>query len=393
MSKRTGLGRGLGAFFGNDYEDAEAGKSSAKPSDEAGKKTSVRETEQEIEKKSLEELDMVLPGSKKQKKSASAGKTAAKTVGKGSRVGVAKASGKTTAEGKTRTAGETAAKSKTQTAKADPVVKMVEVEKEKFLNISEIEPNVSQPRKMFDEEQLGELAESIRRYGVLQPLLVQKKGDRYELIAGERRWRAAKLAGFREVPVIVREYTRQQTMEIALIENVQREDLNPIEEALAFKRLLTEFNLKQDEVAERVSKSRTAVTNAMRLLKLNEKVQQMVIDEMLTTGHARALLGIEDQEQQYIIAQKIFDEKLSVRDTEKLVKSLQNEKKKKKEEKEKIDPKLEAVYHDLEEQMKGILGTKVCINHKDAKKGKLEIEYYSQDELDRIIDMIRTIQK
>lgn len=204
MSKRTGLGRGLGAFFGNDYEDAEAGKSSAKPSDEAGKKTSVRETEQEIEKKSLEELDMVLPGSKKQKKSASAGKTAAKTVGKGSRVGVAKASGKTTAEGKTRTAGETAAKSKTQTAKADPVVKMVEVEKEKFLNISEIEPNVSQPRKMFDEEQLGELAESIRRYGVLQPLLVQKKGDRYELIAGERRWRAAKLAGFREVPVIVR---------------------------------------------------------------------------------------------------------------------------------------------------------------------------------------------
>ena len=198
MSKRTGLGRGLGAFFGNDYEDAEAGKSSAKPSDEAGKKTSVRETEQEIEKKSLEELDMVLPGSKKQKKSASAGKAAAKTVGKGSRVGVAKASGKTTAEGKTCTAGEMAAKSKTQTAKAEPVVKIVEVEKEKFLNISEIEPNVSQPRKMFDEEQLGELAESIRHYGVLQPLLVQKKGDRYELIAGERRWRAAKLAGFRE---------------------------------------------------------------------------------------------------------------------------------------------------------------------------------------------------
>lgn len=216
MSKRTGLGRGLGAFFGNDYENAEAGKSSAKPSDEAGKKTSVRETKQEIEKKSLEELDMVLPGSKKQKKSASAGKTAAKTVGKGSRVGVAKASGKTTAEGKTRTTGEMAAKSKIQTAKAEPVVKIVEVEKEKFLNISEIEPNVSQPRKMFDEEQLGELAESIRRYGVLQPLLVQKKGDRYELIAGERRWRAAKLAGFREVPVIVRRVYETQTMEIAL---------------------------------------------------------------------------------------------------------------------------------------------------------------------------------
>ena len=222
---------------------------------------------------------------------------------------------------------------------------------------------------------------------------MQEREDYYEIVAGERRWRAAKIAGIKEIPVIIKKLTRQEIMEISLIENIQREDLNPIEEALAFKRLLTEFNLKQDEVAERVSKSRTAVTNAMRLLKLNEKVQQMVIDEMLTTGHARALLGIEDQEQQYIIAQKIFDEKLSVRDTEKLVKSLQNEKKKKKEEKEKIDPKLEAVYHDLEEQMKGILGTKVCINHKDAKKGKLEIDYYSQDELDRIIDMIRTIQK
>ena len=262
-----------------------------------------------------------------------------------------------------------------------------------MMNITKVEPNREQPRKKFDEDALLELAESIKQYGVLQPLLVQEREDYYEIVAGERRWRAAKIAGIKEIPVIIKKLTRQEIMEISLIENIQREDLNPIEEALAFKRLLTEFNLKQDEVAERVSKSRTAVTNAMRLLKLNEKVQQMVIDEMLTTGHARALLGIEDQEQQYIIAQKIFDEKLSVRDTEKLVKSLQNEKKKKKEEKEKIDPKLEAVYHDLEEQMKGILGTKVCINNKDAKKGKLEIEYYSQDELDRIIDMIRTIQK
>ena len=244
-----------------------------------------------------------------------------------------------------------------------------------MMNITKVEPNREQPRKKFDEDALLELAESIKQYGVLQPLLVQEREDYYEIVAGERRWRAAKIAGIKEIPVIIKKLTRQEIMEISLIENIQREDLNPIEEA------------------ERVSKSRTAVTNAMRLLKLNEKVQQMVIDEMLTTGHARALLGIEDQEQQYIIAQKIFDEKLSVRDTEKLVKSLQNEKKKKKEEKEKIDPKLEAVYHDLEEQMKGILGTKVCINHKDAKKGKLEIEYYSQDELDRIIDMIRTIQK
>lgn len=261
-----------------------------------------------------------------------------------------------------------------------------------MMDINKVEPNREQPRKKFDEDALLELAESIKQFGVLQPLLVQERDSYYEIIAGERRWRAAKLAGVKEIPVIIKKLTEQEIMEISLIENIQREDLNPIEEALAYKRLLTEFHLKQDEVAERVSKSRTAVTNAMRLLKLNEKVQQMVIDEMLTTGHARALLGIEDQEKQYVIAQKIFDEKLSVRDTEKLIKNIQNEKKNKKEEPAKIDPKLEAIYHDLEEQMKGILGTKVSINPRDAKKGKLEIEYYSQDELDRIIDLIRTIQ-
>lgn len=261
-----------------------------------------------------------------------------------------------------------------------------------MMDINKVEPNRDQPRKKFDEDALLELAESIKQFGVLQPLLVQERDNYYEIIAGERRWRAAKLAGVKEIPVIIKKLTEQEIMEISLIENIQREDLNPIEEALAYKKLLTEFHLKQDEVADRVSKSRTAVTNAMRLLKLNEKVQQMVIDEMLTTGHARALLGIEDQEKQYVVAQKIFDEKLSVRDTEKLVKSIQNEKKIKKEEKTKLDPKLEAIYHDLEEQLKGILGTKVSINPKDAKKGKLEIEYYSQDELDRIIDLIRTAQ-
>ena len=262
-----------------------------------------------------------------------------------------------------------------------------------MMDITKVEPNRDQPRKKFDEDALLELSESIKQYGVLQPLLVQERDDYYEVIAGERRWRAAKMAGIKKIPVIVKKLTEQEIMEISLIENIQREDLNPIDEALAYKKLLTEFNLKQDEVAERVSKSRTAVTNAMRLLKLNDKVQQMVIDEMLTTGHARALLGIEDPEKQYVVAQKIFDEKLSVRDTEKLVKNLQNEKKNKPEDKKNIDPKMEAIYHDLEEQMKGILGTKVCINPKDAKRGKLEIEYYSQDELDRIVDLIRTVQK
>ena len=393
MSKRTGLGRGLGAFFGNDYEDAEAGKSSAKPSDEAGKKTSVRETEQEIEKKSLEELDMVLPGSKKQKKSASAGKAAAKTVGKGSRVGVAKASGKTTAEGKTRTAGEMAAKSKTQTAKAEPVVKIVEVEKEKFLNISEIEPNVSQPRKMFDEEQLGELAESIRHYGVLQPLLARRinNSDYYELIAGERRWRAAKLAGFREVPVIVREYTRQQTMEIALIENVQRADLNPIEEAKAYQMLIQEFGLRQEDVAERVAKNRATITNSMRLLKLDERVQEMLIQDRLTGGHARALLSLEDGEKQYQLALKTVENHLSVREVERLVKELLKPKKAKK----KADPErdMEVFFKDVEEKLKGVMGTKVSINRKDKNKGRIEIEYYSSAELERLIELLESLRQ
>ena len=260
-----------------------------------------------------------------------------------------------------------------------------------MIDIKKVEPNREQPRKKFDEDALIELSESIKQFGVLQPLLCQERDDYYEIIAGERRWRAAKIAGIKEVPVIIKKLSEQEIMEISLIENLQREDLNPIEEALAYKRLIDEFKLKQDEVAERVSKSRTAVTNAMRLLKLNEKVQQMVIDEMLTTGHARALLGIEDQDIQYVLAQQIFDQKLSVRDTEKLVKSMQNEKKGKKKEPEKLDSKLLAIYSDLEEQMKKIMGTKVLINSKNSNSGKIEIEYYSKDELDRIIDLIRTI--
>ena len=262
------------------------------------------------------------------------------------------------------------------------------------LKISEIEPNREQPRKSFDEDGLIELSESIKQFGVLQPILVQKKDDYYEIIAGERRWRAAKLAGIKEVPVIIKDFTEQEVVEISLIENIQRENLNPIEEAMAYKRLLKEFNLKQDEVAERVSKSRTAVTNSMRLLKLDERVQQMVIDDMISTGHARALLGIDDQEKQYTTAQKIFDEKLSVRETEKLVKKIQQEKDQPEAKEEvKIDPKMEAICRDLEEKMKVILGTKVAINQKDNQKGRIEIEYYSMDELDRIMDLFGSIRK
>lgn len=269
------------------------------------------------------------------------------------------------------------------------VEKIVEkvVQSEQMVKLSKIEPNREQPRKNFEEDSLLELADSIKQFGVIQPLIVQKKDDYYEIIAGERRWRAAKLAGVKEVPVIIKEYTKQEAVEIALIENIQRENLNPIEEAHAYKRLLTEFSLKQDEVAERVSKSRTAVTNSMRLLKLNEKVQQMVVDEMISTGHARALLAIEDQEEQIALATKIFDEKLSVRETENLIRLLKNPKQKK--EKKVIENAF--VYKDLEEKIKSVMGTKVSINRKAKGKGKIEIEYYSDKELERIFELIMSV--
>ena len=256
------------------------------------------------------------------------------------------------------------------------------------MKINEVEPNRDQPRKNFDEDALLELSDSIKQFGVLQPLLVRKRKDYYEIIAGERRWRAAKIAGVKEVPVIVKEYTDQEILEIGLIENIQRENLNPIE-AIAFKRLLEEFNLKQDEVAERVSKSRTAVTNSMRLLKLSDKVQQMIIDDMISTGHARALLAIDDPELQYTLANKIFDEKLSVRETEKLVKEIKNPKKPK----EKKVMENAFIYQDLEEKMKGVFGTKVSIASKGKGKGKIEIEYYSDDELEHLFDMMMSIKR
>lgn len=261
---------------------------------------------------------------------------------------------------------------------------------EQMVKLNMVEPNREQPRKFFEEDSLLELADSIKQYGVLQPLLVRKQKDYYEIIAGERRWRAAKLAGIKEIPVIIKEYTEQEVVEIALIENIQRENLNPIEEAMAFKKLLTEFHLKQDEVAERVSKSRTAVTNSMRLLKLNEKVQQMIIDDMISTGHARALLAIDDQEQQHALAVKIFDEKLSVRETEKLIKNIKKPKEEKKTEK-KIENSF--VYDDLAEKMKQALGTKVKVLAKGNGKGKIEIEYYSDSELERMFDIIMSGQR
>lgn len=262
--------------------------------------------------------------------------------------------------------------------------------REQMMKINMVEPNREQPRKYFEEDSLLELADSIKQYGVLQPLLVRKRKDYYEIIAGERRWRAAKLAGIKEIPVIIKNYSEQEVVEIALIENIQRENLNPIEEAMAFKKLLTEFHLKQDEVAERVSKSRTAVTNSMRLLKLNEKVQQMIIDDMISTGHARALLAIDDLEQQHLLAVKIFDEKLSVRETEKLIKDIKKPKEPPKQEK-KVENSF--IYDDLAEKMKQALGTKVKVLSKGNGKGKIEIEYYSDNELERMFEIIMSGKK
>ena len=264
-----------------------------------------------------------------------------------------------------------------------------------MMDLNQIEPDRDQPRKNFDEDALQELSDSIAQKGVLEPLLVVPKDNYYMIISGERRWRAAKKAAVKEVPVIIRDdLNEQEILEIQLIENIQREDLNPIEEALTYKRLLEEFHLKQDEVAERVSKSRTAVTNSMRLLKLDERVQQMVIDGRLNTGHVRPMLSISDGDRQYEFAIRCFDEKMSARDVEKEVKKLQNEGKKTSKDNEvKIDPQLQAIYGEIEENMKKIFGTKVSIIPKDNVQGKVELEYYSQDELNRIYEMIQTIHR
>ncbi len=278
---------------------------------------------------------------------------------------------------------KTPKQTKTSSAVKTDLVKKVE----QTLNINRIEPNKNQPRKEFNEDALQELADSIKQFGVIEPLVVVKRKGYYELIAGERRWRAARLAGLKEVPVVIKDYDDQQIVEIALIENIQREDLNPIEEAHAYERLIQEFNLTQDEVAERVSKSRTTVTNALRLLKLTEKVQQMLIDDMLSTGHVRALITITDPQLQYETAMYIFDKKLSVRETESYVKKLLNKKPKDKPA-EKEDPELSFLYKAIENRLKESLGTKTTIKAKTKDSGKIEIEYYSQEDLERITQLL-----
>ena len=280
-------------------------------------------------------------------------------------------------------------------AKAKAEAKAAEEMDEKgrilMLKLDLVQPNKEQPRKTFDEDKINELAESIKNYGVLQPLLVQKNDSFYEIIAGERRWRAAKAAGLKEVPAVLKEYSKQEAMEISLIENVQRADLNPIEEALGYKQLIDEFGLTQEEIAVRVAKSRTVITNTMRLLKLDEQIQNMLVQGVITSGHARALLSLEDIQMQLKAAKEILDKKLSVRETERLVKRLQKEASGEKKEEKKKDETLALIYQDLEDRMKSVMGTKVSIHNKDKNKGRIEIEYYSEAELERIVEMIESI--
>lgn len=347
MAKRSALGKGLGAFFGDDVVNSASETSSDKENlnskrtkygEVADSSMDVMEEEKRKETEQLQEnsLEITL-----------------ETGGK-------------------------------------PAKNQTNVSRETLVKITDIEPNTEQPRKKFEEESLQELADSMKEYGVLQPLLVKKIGDTYQIIAGERRWRAAKLAGLKEVPVIIREYDRQQSVEIALIENVQRADLNPIEEAFAYQLLMQEFGLKQEEIAARVSKNRATITNSIRLLKLAEPVQKLLIEGKLSSGHARALLGIEDPEQQIKLAQEIADKGLSVREAEKIVKLLSKPQKEKKEKEE--DKNLSYIFQDLEERMKGIMGTKVMIHQKDKNKGRIEIEYYSSSELERIVELIESIR-
>ena len=338
MAKKRGLGKGLGAIFGEDVINENR---SAVDGRNVSRETSGRNDESTYESLNQDHNSMIMENGAKYE------------------------------------------------ARKAPVKE--EPGKEYMVKLSLVEPNSEQPRKNFEREQISELADSIKKYGVLQPLLVQKKGAHYEIIAGERRWRAAREAGLKEIPVVVKEYSKQQAMEISLIENIQRTDLNPVEEAQAYQQLMQEFDLTQEEIAERVSKNRSTITNSLRLLKLDKRVLEFLVQNQITGGHARALLGLEDNEQQYQAALKIINEKMSVRDVERFVKHFNKPEKRRKEKEEEKD--ISFIFKDLEERMKQAVGTKVTIKRRDRNKGKVEIEYYSQAELERIVELLESLQR
>lgn len=378
MAKRSALGKGLGAFFGDDVVKGEVSR----------KKES--ENNEKINHINGNSVNNNYSGSIHERNGI--GEEIAGQNGEQASANIAQTAGRN-AEGRSSAAGYGNLKSNTESTYQENFIHEQNgenVSRETLIKLSRIEPNEGQPRKQFEEESLKELADSMKDYGVLQPLLVKRKGDNFQIIAGERRWRAAKIAGLKEVPVIIREYNKQQSVEIALIENVQRADLNPIEEALAYQQLMQEFGLKQEEIALRVSKNRATITNSIRLLKLAEPVQKLLISGEISSGHARALLGLEEKEQQIALASQIVEKGLNVRQVEKLVKMMTKPQKEKKEEEEGKD--LSFIFRDLEEKMKEIMGTKVMIHQKDKNKGRIEIEYYSASELERIVELIETIK-
>lgn len=378
MAKRSALGKGLGAFFGDDVVKGEVSRKKESENNEKinhinGNSVNNNYSGSTHERNGIGEE---IVGQNGEQTTANIAQTAERN-----------------AEGRSSAAGYGNLKSNTESTYQENFIHEQNgenVSRETLIKLSRIEPNEGQPRKQFEEESLKELADSMKDYGVLQPLLVKRKGDNFQIIAGERRWRAAKIAGLKEVPVIIREYNKQQSVEIALIENVQRADLNPIEEALAYQQLMQEFGLKQEEIALRVSKNRATITNSIRLLKLAEPVQKLLISGEISSGHARALLGLEEKEQQIALASQIVEKGLNVRQVEKLVKMMTKPQKEKKEEEEGKD--LSFIFRDLEEKMKEIMGTKVMIHQKDKNKGRIEIEYYSASELERIVELIETIK-
>lgn len=390
MAIKKGLGKGIDSLFDQNISSASK-NSNQKKSDKANSKAkeTAEETTKETVKEKTNEATNITTGqtTKKTSEDATEKETDKTTDKNSSKTSVSRK----TVQKKTLTESLNAEKKESKTKSATAGKKNSDKENIEtgviMLRIGEVEPNRDQPRKVFNEDKLQELAESIIQHGIIEPLIVVKRDDYYEIVAGERRWRASMMAGLTEVPVVIKDYTKQQVVEVALIENLQREDLNPIEEAKAYQQLIEEYNLKQDEVADKVSKSRTTITNSIRLLKLDDAVQDMLVAECITSGHARALLALDDKSLQYEIANKILDEKLSVRETEKLIKQVKNGTYGKKTVKKKVFDNQE-IYTSYEEKMKQSVGSKVTINRKDNSKGKIEIEYYSNDELDRIVSYL-----
>ena len=390
MAIKKGLGKGIDSLFDQNISSASK-NSNQKKSDKANSKAkeTAEETTKETVKEKTNEATNITTGqtTKKTSEDATEKETDKTTDKNSSKTSVSRK----TVQKKTLTESLNTEKKESKTKSATAGKKNSDKENIEtgviMLRIGEVEPNRDQPRKVFNEDKLHELADSITQHGIIEPLIVVKREDYYEIVAGERRWRASMMAGLTEVPVVIKDYTKQQVVEVALIENLQREDLNPIEEAKAYQQLIEEYNLKQDEVADKVSKSRTTITNSIRLLKLDDAVQDMLVAECITSGHARALLALDDKSLQYEIANKILDEKLSVRETEKLIKQVKNGTYGKKTVKKKVFDNQE-IYTSYEEKMKQSVGSKVTINRKDNSKGKIEIEYYSNDELDRIVSYL-----